>query len=71
MSQKEKVLKYIKDNGSITSMDAFREFKITRLAAIIFDLKKDGVDIKTEPRQFKKDGRTSYFAEYSILGATD
>lgn len=38
-TKKEKVLMYLKEFGSITSLDAIREFDATRLAAIIYDLK--------------------------------
>jgi len=42
MTQKEAVLNYIKDFGSISSLQAFRDLGVTRLSAKIFDLKKDG-----------------------------
>lgn len=44
-THKDRVLKYLKDVGSITSLDAIREFGNTRLAATIFSLKEDGYDI--------------------------
>lgn len=40
--QQERVLEYIKGGNKITSLDAFNQLGITRLAAVIFDLKKDG-----------------------------
>lgn len=42
MTQEQAVLKYIKDFGSITSMQAFADLGVTRLSAKIFDLKKKG-----------------------------
>ena len=47
-SQTEDVLRYMKENGSISSMEAFREFGATRLSAIIFALRKRGYEIETE-----------------------
>lgn len=42
------VLGYLKKHGSITSMEAFEKFHATRLASIIFRLRKHGYDIRTE-----------------------
>lgn len=46
-SQTEDILRYMREEGSITSMDAIREFGATRLSAIIFSLRKRGYDIRT------------------------
>lgn len=42
VSQKKMVLDYIEEFGSITPIDAFRDLGVTRLAAKVFELKKDG-----------------------------
>lgn len=42
------ILQYIKDNGGITSVEAFEHFGVTRLAACVFDLRKLGYDIVTQ-----------------------
>lgn len=42
MSQNEKILKYIKDFGSITSLQAFTDLGCTRLSGRIYDLQKEG-----------------------------
>lgn len=39
MTQKDMVLDYIRDFGSITPMDAFRDLGITRLAAVVCRLR--------------------------------
>lgn len=46
-SQKERVLKYIEKYGSISSFEAYRDLGITQLGARIWELKKDGVKIRT------------------------
>ena len=48
MSQCEKIIRYMKDFGSITTMQAFDDLDITRLSARIYDLKALGYKIKTE-----------------------
>lgn len=46
MSKKEtRLMKYLSEVGSITSMDAISELGDTRLAATVFLLRKKGVDI--------------------------
>lgn len=48
MTQQEWVLKYLKEVGEITPLDAFREFAIMRLSACIYDLRKQGYNIDTD-----------------------
>lgn len=40
MTQNEMVLKYLEENGSITTYECYSKLFITRLSARIFDLKK-------------------------------
>ena len=47
-NHKQKVLGYLKKHGSITPMEALREFGCYRLGARIYDLRQSGVKIKTE-----------------------
>lgn len=46
MSQEEIVLEHIRRYGSITSMDAFKRYSITRLSGRIFNLRRRGYDIE-------------------------
>ena len=48
MSQCERILQYIEDYGSITQLDALREFGCMRLASRINDLRRQGVHIRTD-----------------------
>lgn len=48
MTQSERVLRHLKDNGSITQWEAIRDYGITRLGARIWDLKHDGHNIVAE-----------------------
>lgn len=45
-TQKAKILRYLKEHGSITPVDALREFGCMRLAPRISDLKEDGYKIQ-------------------------
>lgn len=48
MNQKQKVLKYINDYGSITSWQAYKDLGIMQLGARIDGLQKDGYSFKKE-----------------------
>lgn len=47
LNQKQKVLRHLKEVGAITPVQAFFDYSIMRLAAVIFDLKEDGYNITT------------------------
>jgi len=48
LTQEDRVLRHLQENGSITSWEAIREYGITRIHAKIFTLKQKGYDIKCE-----------------------
>ena len=71
MTQPERVLAYIKDFGSISPYEAFRDLGIMRLSARVFDLKAQGHNIKTTLTTSKnRYGEPIRFAVYT-LGADD
>ena len=66
---KSKVLDYMKENGSITSYEAFKEFGITRLAAIIFRLREKGYSIATLMVDgYNRDGNPVRYGKYILNG---
>lgn len=66
-SQKQMVLDYIREFGSITPADAFRDLGITRLAAVVFALRDDGHDIhKEREHAFNRYGQKVRYARYSF-----
>ena len=69
MTQKKRVLDYMRKHGSITSTEAFEQLGVTRLSAVVFDLRAQGVAIEsqTERGRNRFGERTSY-SRY-ILGA--
>ncbi len=44
-----KIYEYLKEYGSITAAKAFLDLSVMRLAARISDLRRQGVEIDTEP----------------------
>ena len=52
-TQEDKVLEYIKENGSITTLEAFNDLGVTRLSDRIFCLRNKGIDIKTTRKSVK------------------
>lgn len=65
MSQKKLVLDFIARHGSITSLQAFEFFGITRLADVIFKLRKAGNVIFSETVHGKnRYGNPVHYARY-------
>lgn len=46
--QKQRVINYIREFGSITSFEAYADLGVTQLGARIDQLKKEGYEFKTE-----------------------
>ena len=53
ITQTDKIIMYLDRFGSITALDALGDLGIMRLAARIGELRKDGVDIKTDMEYVK------------------
>lgn len=65
--QREKVLMFLKDVGTITPLDALREFGIMRLAARIWELRKLGFSIeKVMECSRNRYGQTVRYARYIL-----
>lgn len=47
-NQKERIIQYIKDFGSITTKEAFNDLGVSRLSARIADLKDEGYEFTDE-----------------------
>lgn len=69
-SQNRKVLRWMKERGSITQQDALT-FGCMRLAARIKDPRDGGADIVTDTMEYTDtDGKTTRFASYRLRGET-
>lgn len=67
MNQKQMVLDYMNEHGSITSMDAYRDLGITRLSAVVFDLRELGYKVKTtDERGRNRYGEATSYARYTL-----
>ena len=68
VTQRERVLMYLKQFGSITPLQALKEFGIMRLAARIWELRKRGYNIsKTTGTAKNRFGEEVKFARYTLL----
>jgi hypothetical protein len=65
-TQNYKVLKHLIDKGSITSLEAFFDYKITRLSGRIYELRDMGLDIISEMASTKSNGVITRYAVYRL-----
>ena len=67
--QQERVLNYMNEFGSISSLEAFKDLGVTRLSAVIFNLKRKGHVISsiTEKSQ-NRYGEPVHFSRYRLVG---
>lgn len=67
-TQYDKILKHLTYYGKITSWEAFQDYGITRLSAIIYNLRDAGYNISSEKRTAKnRFGNKTNFAEYKLI----
>ena len=68
MTQRELIIDYITDFGSITPMQAFADLGITKLATRISEMRKVGYDFKIEMvRSRNRYGKPVSYARYSFV----
>lgn len=68
MTQTERVLKYMRDFGSITQLEAIRDISCMRLAARIDDLKREGHVIRSDTETGKnRYGENTRYARYRLV----
>ena len=48
LTQKQRIIRHLKDKGSITALQAMKEYGIMRLTSRICELKDEGYNIKSE-----------------------
>lgn len=67
MSKTDAVMNHLRERGSITSMEAFKAYGVTRLSAIIFNLRKRGVSIESVPMTMRdRFGTDVRYAKYVL-----
>ena len=68
VTQRDRVLQYIKDFGSITSWEAYSELGITQMGARIFELKDRGYNFEKERVNTKnRYGDQTHFDRYKLV----
>lgn len=68
ITQRDRVIQYINDFGSISSWDAYKDLGITQLATRIFELKRLGYRFKTERIATKnRYGDSSHYLKYTLI----
>ena len=67
MSDKNRVLAYLREHGSITPLEALNSFGCYRLGARVWDLRHDGHNIVTEIIEgTDRHGEPARFARYTL-----
>lgn len=67
MTQCDRIMDYIKMFGSITTLEAFRDLGVTRLASRIHDLQCQGIEFERETVNSKnRFNETVHFTRYSL-----
>lgn len=67
MTQKEEVLRHLREKGSLSSFEAFAYYGITRLSARVHELRKDGYTIRGTVQKVKsRNGKTVMFERYRL-----
>lgn len=68
VTQCDRILRHLKDYGSISSLEAITEYGILRLASRINDLKRMGYKISSETKKSKnRYGETTHFSVYKLV----
>lgn len=72
MTQNERIIRHLRDYGSISSLEAIQDYGILRLASRISDLRKMGVPIRRDMVSGKNRYResTSYARYFLIEGGS-
>lgn len=69
INQKQRIIKYIQDFGSITALEAMKDLGITQLGARIDGLQKDGYSFKKVwERSKNRYGENVDYKRYSLEG---
>jgi hypothetical protein len=67
-NQRTSVMMHLKEKGSINSLEAIKEYGITRLASIICNLRKEGYYITSNDIKFKnRFGGDSHYSDYKYV----
>lgn len=67
MTQKDRVLKHLQDFGSMSSWEGFTDYGITRLSAVVYQLRSEGINIISETvHTINRYGNPTHYSKYSL-----
>lgn len=67
MAQRDRILTYMHDEGSITALEAVRELGVLQLSARLVELEKRGYRFnKKQESSLNRYGEKVYYTRYSI-----
>lgn len=67
MTQCERIIEYIKEFGSISPMEAFRDLGITKLATRVSEMKMEGIEFEQKYEKAKnRYGESVYYMRYFL-----
>ena len=68
LTQQERIIRHLKDKGSITSLEAMKEYGIMRLTSRVCELKDQGYMIRSQFVSSKnRYNEPVSFSKYSLL----
>lgn len=66
-NQRQRILDYINEFGSITALEAVRDLGVLQLSARLVELEKDGIVFnKAQESALNRFGERVYYTRYSI-----
>lgn len=68
LSQKEMILRHLEDYGEITSWEAIKEYGVTRLSAVIYDLRKVYTIEDVWEKGYNRYGAPTRWVKYKLGG---
>ena len=69
LAQRELIKEFLLANSKISSWEAIKKFRITRLGAHIYELKRRGMNIRVERKRNARTG--TWFVAYSVAKEVD
>lgn len=67
-NQKQRILDYINETGSITALEAVRELGVLQLSSRLVELERDGIVFhKEQESALNRFGERVYYTRYSIV----
>ena len=68
ITKTECIKRHLEEYGNITSWEAIQEYGVTRLSAIIFNLRKSGINISNEWIRFTdRFGTDGKYVQYILI----